>query len=275
MGADVAVAQGGEGDHAEIEAVEQVAEVVQQALVEVKTQPVVALVDPHQEVQQPAESDQPEGEQHHVERLLAVAAEQVDQPGQQALPRIARHLQAPHHHLAVEEHPGLLEQPGPLQVQAQVAVGFLGFLKQLQGGCHVAAVVQLAPLALLQQLPVPDDVVQARAIQAYAQQVAVAQVGAVQVGVAQVGLHQRTAAQVEGEQVGVLQVGAVQVGVPQDVAVMAAVVDQVDAGQAGALELKAGHRLAAAGPLLQGRAEFLDLALVRARRPPVVVILCS
>ncbi|MNE79260.1 hypothetical protein D3C80_1757250 [compost metagenome] len=83
-----------------------------------------------------------------------------------------------------------------------------------------------------------------------------------QVGPAQVGLHQRAAAQVEGEQVGILQVGPVQVGVAQAKAGVPAVVDQIDAGQLGVLQLEVGHRLAVACAQLQGGAEPVDLALV-------------
>ncbi|MCY1542880.1 hypothetical protein D9M68_786550 [compost metagenome] len=84
----------------------------------------------------------------------------------------------------MEEQSGLLEQSALLQVQTQVAIGFLGFLKVLDGGCGSAATQQFTTLALLQQLAIPDDVVQSCAVQADPQQVAVAQISAVQVGMA-------------------------------------------------------------------------------------------
>ncbi len=49
----------------------------------------------------------------------------------------------------MEEQPGLLEQPGLFQVQAQVAIGFFGLLEELDGGRGVAAAQLLAALALL------------------------------------------------------------------------------------------------------------------------------
>ena len=74
----------------------------------------------------------------------------------------------------MEEQPGLFEQAGLFQVQAQVAVGLLGLLKELNGGCAVTAMQQRAALALWQQLLVLDDIVQACILQANAEQVAVA-----------------------------------------------------------------------------------------------------